>query len=661
MKPQLRKVSPKDYAAHLTALGVDTLEYAVQLFPLTGMWQRFDLPAYDNDTILNELRLAEKGYELLGRLLRTLRMSMPSDVVALSVHEPSHFYLEEFGVTLTEDKPYPAWAVEAAYHYMVYHAIRTRRQKLVQSNLGDYHHVRASFPRGKNTGLPIMTSGTNRAVNDIIMIINARLARAAIEGYRFPESLLEAYFVFDRLQFTAKEVPMRVGTQILWSQNFEPRRRIVNATVKPYAMALKPFVKFHTELALASPYGEQDRTALRYRINRCHYASASDQSRFDLRHGGVKLRQAIDVLLRVARATFPSMPDLSSLALLEAELPALAPWRRPTEAQGHMFLLAAPYLRSGSALTSRAGTTMSLISQMATFGEVWDVRDPVTLAKRFVDREPVVILSDDVLNLFESADEASAFYKVRTVLDPLYGEKVEEESPVKFLGYYINGGQAGPARETIPELDLDLPRIIARMYFPERIRNFLDISIWSKIQLVAQGDAASIIKPLTGSQRILANTLLRHFAQWHAIHPKMSRQKIPADFDALDMQVRRKLQNAVNTQQLYDDILHIIAKGSEFDFNFSLVGLPELDEIASTQGVQLSLQDDLEQWLRNIGDNTVYKTRTLQGQVVPMVQMVTDAIEVINSPDSLVFERAYEFGRRYGREVSTTKGSFFIM
>jgi len=637
------------------------MEEAVRLFPLTGLWHRFDLPPTDAEILAGELRLAESGFNLLEGLLRKLRMLLPPDVVALSVHEPSHFYVEEFGVTLTELKAYPEWAVEATYQYLSFHAIRVKKQGLIKTNLDDYNHARASFPRGKNTGLPIMTSGTNRSLNDIIMIINARLARAALQGYRFPESLLEAYFVFDRLQFTSKEVPMRVGMQTYMSKNFEPRRRIVNATVKPYAMALKPFVKYHTELALASPFGEQDRESLKHRIRNCVYTSASDQSRFDLRHGGIKLRQALDVLLRVAGTVYRSMPDISTLAYLEAELPSLAPWRRPSETQGFMYLLDAPFLRSGSALTSRAGTTMSLISQIATYGEVWGVKDPMALAKRFANREPVAILSDDVLNLFTSSEEAERFYRVRQTLDPLFGEKVEEETPVKFLGYYVNGGVAGPARADERELELDLPRIIARMYFPERIKNLLDISVWSKAQLVAQGDPSRLMEPLSGESRKLASLIYSEFLRWATIHPRMSKQKLPADYDALDMQVRRRLQTASNAQELYDDILHIIAKGSEYDFNFALVGLPELNEMVQQQSVQLTLQDDLEQWLRNIGDNTVYKTRTLQGQLVPMLQMVSDALEVINSPDSIVFDRAYEFGRRYGREVLTTRGAFFIM
>lgn len=129
----------------------------------------------------------------------------------------SHYYVDEFGLTMTTDQSFPDYIVEAVKIYMIESFSSAMSgmtaDELEAVNLNDYLNVKASYPRGKNSGLPLNVTGSNRLMNDLTMAINAKLAASIINNVSIQEvfhGLAHPYVVFSRYQRTAKTVPINI-------------------------------------------------------------------------------------------------------------------------------------------------------------------------------------------------------------------------------------------------------------------------------------------------------------------------------------------------------------------------------------------------------------------------------------------------------------------
>lgn len=521
----------------------------------------------------------------------------------------SHYYVDEFGLSMTTDQAFPDYIVEAVTIYMIdsfNRAIKTMSaDELDAVNLNDYLNVKASYPRGKNSGLPLNVTGSNRLMNDLVMAINAKLAASMIKGVAIEEvfnGLAHPYVVFSRYQRTGKIVPINISGVRYDSLHFEPRRRVVNAAPKALAMAVKPLVKWHTVMALKCPALLQDRDNISSRTEG-PAVFATDASRFDLRCGGVKLDQGLEVLWRVAKHFFNDIPDaVKDIMLYEAKLPTLVTYGFTSP---KLYSSDAPALRSGASTTSRVGSTINLMFDMFIESIIMDTTDPRAIADFYLQVEPTIILGDDLLKTYNKLPDGLARKERYVELLPRLkelGMEAEIEKPTKFLGYGFENednekGTSGGrlVHSTDP---------LANMFFPERFKSSALASFLARYIILKVKDAKKVLQTLTEVMR--NDEALREWyskfydecyeilASHYETHP-VGRARVffgtlpPKDSPARD--IKASLFNDI------DEILMIIAKGAQRDMNFAMIGLPEIDDylIEDEEQVITSLSEFVSQ------------------------------------------------------------------
>jgi hypothetical protein len=603
----------------------------------------------DMDTYVYGLRLLIQAGKALG--FSKNEFEMMSNTCALGIKKPTHYFVEEFGVSMSTADKFPGYIIDAVKAYLIHHLprandlIRDKTGVNMLDMLNDYSSVHATYPRGKNTGLPLVAAGANRLLNDLIMIVNARLAQDIVDNgiettRRISDSMLHAYINFSRHQHKGGKLPLVIDNTRAISNNFEVRRRVVKGTVKSVAMANKPFVKWWTDLRMMIPAFIQDRKEMEVRL-KGKLISASDVSRFDLNVGGVKLHQALnDVMIPVAKHFNPAMPDsvIDSLNY-ELDLPSLVPYGYGGEAD--MYLIPHDPMDSGCSFTSASGSVINLMIEMFVTAKVLGTTDSSQICAHFIKHEPNMILGDDSVTIYPpSMSHFMEKYRSYRAYTSELGLTVEEEVPARFLGYLL---------DTDKGLEYNRSSILQKLFFPEQIRKFPVLSYHPKQELLeADSKLFYIYKEWVKYWGPLAQHL-KHFDD--PISSRRFYQEI--------------LDNATNDYDAVDEILHMVGRGSEFDMNFSLVGLPDMERLVALVSVSGSQSQVIDSLLDSASEDfkAIVKNRiTLSsGHTLGVRELIDTVTSFVDSNPGSLYERYTAICSTLGRPVRTTHGDFFMV
>lgn len=541
-----------------------------------------------------------------------VKLGLPKDVIRtgpkamLGYKFVNHQGALEFGISLTTDQAFPETVVEAAKKLM-----RRRYDDAIRSGwdpradrlaLDDYMNVVASYPRGKNTGLPWMASGSDRFTNDLVLAIDAALAGCLVRGIPVDDmfrGLLLGYVVFSRFQRTGKRVPLQLSGSRLTSVGIEARRRIINSTPKIISLACKPLVKFTTVFHLLTPEFAQDRDDLRSRIRSAGTVVATDASRFDLRSGGPKLRQGLDVLVDTATYAFPDMPrTVVDLVYKEAFLPTMITQDSPDGSRSFARWSSASALRSGASTTSRVGSLINLMYDMSTyyFGseETMSVDDLVNL---YITKQPTVIQGDDMLKLFRDDAEADSYMGALPQLERV-GMSVEQEHPTKFLGY-LTRPLGMPDDPHKAEGLYHGANPLDNMFFPERFRTYAVASMISRYVILKVGEAKKVVDILTSVSRdpaVAMSWYRKFYSEMYAAlkihydsHPVGAARAyfatLPDPADVTELKLAQMIKHDE------DELLRHIAQTARFEVNTALFG-EERDTFLSADDTDSSMLDE---------------------------------------------------------------------
>lgn len=627
-----------------------------------------------------------------------------SPVAAMGYFPPMHNGVDEFGLSLTTDDAFPKFIVDAAIklHIARYNEALTKGFDPIamKINLNDYLNVVASYPRGKNSGLPLLTAGSDRLKSNITMAINAALATALIKGVPFEvafNGLCTHYIVFSRYQRSSKAIPIdhpATGRAMTW--NFEARRRIINSTVKAVAMAVKPLVKFVTEAHLNFPEFQQDRKALRDRIVGSHYVAASDASRFDLRSGGVKLRQALEVIWTWVHGIFPDVPQtVKDLMFKEAFLPTMIDvGLGQNMVMKHSDKAA---LRSGASTTSRSGSVINLMYDMYVTAKSLNISEADSLVRYYLKHSPSVIQGDDLLKLFPSQADSRKYIAYMPHLEEV-GASAELEHPTRFLGYLVHNPdnadfrtRAFSSEATSADGLYHASNSLDNIMFPEKFSSNPTASFLARYVMLTDRRADSVIQKIAAMMTDddalksihsdFCRSILPLITEFYMSHPSGKARMFFQQFPNQDVDLK-SLRIAFDKS--VDDVLDIIAHGSQYDFNTNILGVPtnrftggeELSGTYNPEDVDYDGDDSLSGSLNTIsklGHNiTADRSEDKLGPIsdanilAHMPKGVTKeawirvaALFHTDSPDQFVtMWRALL--PALGREIKTTYGSFFV-
>lgn len=594
----------------------------------------------------------------------------------LGYDEVNHHAYEEFGLSLSKNLDFPDFIKEAAIQLNVRRIKNNLSSGVVDDNrdglnLSDYLNVTASFPRGKNTGLPWMASGGERLVNDLVMAVDAALASALVSGYpieRMFQGLVTDYVVFSRYQRTGKSVPFHFQGQTFESKYLESRRRIINSTPKPIAMAIKPLMKWLTVHSINAPEFSQDRKAIRLRVKKAAVVEAYDASRFDLRSGGVKLKTGIETISAIARS-FHNYPEtVDDLMMREAFLPTFVDdgltkliFRESDKSA----------LRSGASTTSRVGSLMNLMYDMFVTSKAENITDSKSLVDYYVTHEPSCILGDDLIKFFPDEGSWDRYTQALPHLDEV-GMKIDPEEPTKFLGYliyppenYDNDGRL------ISKNNRDLYHSASpldNVLFPERYKSNSTASFLSRILYITLNRADIVLDAV---QKMMTDSsfLMTKFQEFHArvmpyikpfyeSHPNNRAYQFFASFPDVNETAEIVSKNLFES---IDSILYDIGKGSELDVNWKVIGVPALDEFDDDSTIKSTLAD--LSWRNNNDQDSV--AESWRNDVINMKprerEFVRQVLTALSSQSYEEFVRAWKaIMPAVSRRIATPKGDIFV-
>jgi len=576
--------------------------------------------------------------------------SVASTTCALGITQPTHSFLEEFGaysLTKPAQDRYPDFLLG----YFEGHIQKMNYKKK------EYRDIKASYPRGKNSGVPVIVSGGDRLLNDAVMFHNMLLGSLIGElmtdekmsSDQFAVALNnminiaekaygEMVFIgFDRYQHNGKFVPMRVGGHLMSSKNFQMRRRLINATVKMLAMANKPIVKAATEFDLATPMFSQDRPAITDRVRRCLRSGgvvvAFDQSRFDLRHGLDKLDMGNEIFCsHAAQLLNISKEKVAHLNEWESSLPALLVH------DNRLFLGdGKAALKSGESGTSRKGCYMNAQDDARVTQVSLDLSDEA-LVNYYLRYEPSCILGDDLIKFFPNPESAERYERVCGAVATKLGVSLEIEKPTKFLGSFVDESDIARPWKT------SIVSALQKVYFPERFKRAAAIPL----SLKAKMDPFFENYPQANREQVyrLFRTAYSHVAKDH-IYMSMNHKTIindlPNSYSQFDVLTRRMLTHPEefgldNDFQTIDEILNIFGNGLEFDVSLDRVGLSQMTKLQEAGSIQTTMSskgifDQLKESLGSVNASNVGKNVRVE-TYASLLEGYNKALDPVNSNDA---------------------------
>jgi len=536
------------------------------------------------------------------------------DNCALSLIEVSHSFIEEFGSYSLSSTETVAPSLEAAKIYYKSHVAKSGHKKI------NYRDVAASYPRGKNSGIPIVVSGGDRLLNDVLMfhnmicgsIISKQLADPSVSAQEFQFFLDEVrriseamygplmFLIFDRYQTNAKQIPFRIDGQVLSSKNYEPRRRVINAAVKFVSMANKPLIKAVTSFDLSIGAYSQDRPFIRnhmiHTLSTGGWVKAIDQSRFDLRSGYAVLEAGLELLCYDASELL-NIDPLKALALnkFEAHMPCVMihdsqAYVGPGEAK----------VSSGMSSTSRVGSRITKLMDMAVTQHSLGLSDK-ELASYYLKYEPSLILGDDLAKLFPVPEHGERYIASMDVINKQYNCLLELEEPTKFIGDFIDEQNAkDPWKSSVASK-------VKKIYVPERFKTpeAVPLVVYTKIMDIKKDYSGTNTSNLYNEFKHCYEFVGNHHPWISKIH-KEAFNSLPNTFDDLNSLADKMLKHPeeyglTNNFSGIDEILNAFCHGLEFDADLSRIGLGYLKELHDVMSIESTMKiEDITKLINDI-------------------------------------------------------------
>jgi hypothetical protein len=540
--------------------------------------------------------------------------------------KPSHNYLAEHG-TLAFSKELPPKLLEEVYSEDVV--------KRLMIDVKGWSTKPVTYPRRKNTGIPIIVAGANAALNDIVLTMWAITAHTAFSLLRrgasaedligTVDSVLRRWFPplafieFSRVQHTDKEMYKLTEAGWLKTRNLEGRVRIIQGTAKAIAMISKFFVKTISDAHFYTPgshfMATPEELARRHKINRAKgwVPVALDQSRFDLHHGGNRLKHLLKVWSKVLKEKLKVDPH--PLFAYETGMPAYI----ITE-QG--VTMSEPFdgIRSGDSKTSRMTSLLNACEHLYILRRAG--------ASEWYD---FIIMGDDMI-AWMPPEMVERYRRAIPEVGAELGIKIELEDPPRFIGKYPRTGSNAVVGNRGSH--------IQSAVWPERPKhpNALPLAIWARVE-IAEKEGRDPVQ-LYRAYKDIFNRISRIVPQVQhrmRVLAKYGLSEFPDSYEKMKEIVRDMVRNASrlfpNVHEEIDNIITFLSKGANYDTDVevNLAGEP----------LRGSEQVTLEE-LMPIVD------RHLRSGAADALRMVhKDAILVSNS-DSVP-----EFGRRFEKMLQT--------
>lgn len=445
--------------------------------------------------------------------------------------------------------------------------------------LSDYYrplvkHVDLSISmvRNKLIGWPHLVTGMDRETNNLFLSVHAALAIGARDA-NIPLSTvtqsLEArygpcFFPYaERYQHTKKVMPMWIAGRAYFSQNVEPRCRMVVPSSKYMVIQNRVPVKKMLTALLASDIHVQDRATMKKRIssflgNPRWNTISLDHSKFDQRHGMPRADKILKLISEVTGHP-SSYPDF----VHEFSMKNLVYYKDKAYFTGGTEIL-----KSGVSPTTLVGCVGDVADCLyaianalgCSYEEAWKQRGTTWDLMCWGDD---AVLAYDKTIPFSSIERGFKIQKLA----------VEEEPTIKYLGnHYAKGKFSG-------SLDLGYPtgRGVQQLFFPERVKVYPFSTIGYVARLEILGERAKAFHDVT----------IKSFWDDKLYGPPF---KFEDRFTVMSEAVK-KAESYADKISSMDDILLSLTHGT-LDLGVSKLDLEGLEEILGL--VQVDVSDPLK-------------------------------------------------------------------
>lgn len=197
-----------------------------------------------------------------------------------------------------------------------------------------------------------------------------------------------------------------------------------------------------------------------------------------------------------------------------------------------------------------------------------------------------MILGDDLLKTYTPENvrrygAESSYVSKMNVLESV-GMSAELETPTKFLGYLIDGkGPSSKLKHGTSPLD--------NMFFPERFSTNPTASMLMRYTILKEPNAMEALQLMAKIMQDNNFAMQRYTAMMKDMGPFLEShyKDHPSGAGRVFYQMLASNPTADKLKKsLYadlDSVLTFISKGSNYDFNYALIGLPQFNDIIAEQ------------------------------------------------------------------------------
>jgi hypothetical protein len=616
---------------------------------------------YSENSLKEDIKLVSATYELIERTINKFSLSEKelqgdfSSITGLGIIPVTHSFLDEFKSATLSNKtwnPPQREILQEFLDYVRYHCNKFRSQFTINK--------KPRYPRGKNSGTPIIVSGKGRLLNDIILYLNASICQTilrstqrggsfkseieqflSIYGTYFPELNL---INFSRYQHNGKPIPKRVGSRIFLTQNLEPRRRIISSTIKPLAMINKTLSSNFNYIRLNGiPIFDAKPETVRRDIKN-HVLKKSrdlieayDTSRFDLRHGYSIKELGIIALSIIFEYTsgYKIGADEIRYALMQ-------------EASKNIFTIyggsiwkieGMASVQSGISITSVLDSVMASFTDMYITSKALNIKGK-SLVDYYITHEPTRICGDDMIKLHPRKEDKEKYDVYFKEYNDKFNRGMEIENPTKYIGFVV--GEDGSTAITGENL-------IMKFILPERTKNAkaFPLAIGARLDLF-NGDKEKLFNTLMHLFREGTKIGLKHFKHYALSYPVMLDESFNIKkFKTLqkDMLDNPSKYNLDNDYAAIDEILLAVTNGLHHDVDLSLIGLQDLALLQAKMHITFEdLQEEIFETTRSKVQGGVVKEAIKQ--LASCIKEMHDTCDIsyLNNVLNILIDRKRDFG-----------------